>query len=154
MVLANASSTDELIATLQDLIKTTDVSKPARVVYAHDTRRSGPASVATLEVGLKAISAETRNARVTTTRSSFCFARPCMALVLDKPADPHAHHSSLTVPTVSVHRRREYLVVTFKIPYPSNWRILRSIPRQRSTTSVTLISSRSTRKYHLHSQMC
>ena len=67
-MLANASSTDELIATLQDLIKTTDVSKPARVVYAHDTtRRSGPASVATLEVGLKAISAETRNAGVTTT---------------------------------------------------------------------------------------
>ena len=40
---ANASSADELIAALQDLIKTAkiDVSKPARVVYAHGTRHSG-----------------------------------------------------------------------------------------------------------------
>ena len=68
-VLANASSTDELIAALQDLIKSAkiDVSKPARVVYARDTRPSGPALVAALEDGLKAVGAEARNAGVTTT---------------------------------------------------------------------------------------
>lgn len=68
-VLANASSTDELISALHDLIKIAkiDVSKPARVVYARDTRPSGPALVAALEDGFKAMGAETRNAGVTTT---------------------------------------------------------------------------------------
>lgn len=68
-VLANTSSTDEFISALQDFIKTTDIdiSKPAKVVYARDTRPSGPALVAALEDGLKATGAEGRNAGVTTT---------------------------------------------------------------------------------------
>ncbi|KAI6008225.1 phosphoacetylglucosamine mutase [Pisolithus orientalis] len=68
-VLANTPSTDEFISALQDFVKTTkiDISKPARVVYARDTRPSGPALVAALEDGLKAMSAEGRNAGVTTT---------------------------------------------------------------------------------------
>jgi len=68
-VLANASSTDELISALHDLIKTAkiDLSKPARVVYARDTRPSGPALVAALEHGLTAMGAEPRNAGVIAT---------------------------------------------------------------------------------------
>ncbi|KAG6336094.1 hypothetical protein ID866_2991 [Astraeus odoratus] len=68
-VLANASSTDELISALRDLIKVVkiDMSKPARVVYARDTRPSGPELVSALEDGLTAMSAEVRNAGITTT---------------------------------------------------------------------------------------
>lgn len=44
-----------------------DVSKPSRVVYARDTRPSGPALVAALEDGFKALGVEARDAGVTTT---------------------------------------------------------------------------------------
>ncbi|KAI0082289.1 phosphoacetylglucosamine mutase [Panus rudis PR-1116 ss-1] len=67
--LANAATTDEFIAILNSLIKTLkiDLSKPARIVYARDTRPSGGALVSSLEDGIKAIGAEGRNAGVTTT---------------------------------------------------------------------------------------
>ena len=68
-VLANASSTGGLIsALLHDLIKTAEIaiSELARVVYARDTRPSGPALVAALEDGLMAMGAEARNAGVIT----------------------------------------------------------------------------------------
>ncbi|KAH9944319.1 phosphoacetylglucosamine mutase [Epithele typhae] len=67
--LANAASTEDFIAAVQTLVTNSriDLSKPARVVYARDTRPSGPALVASLEDGLKAMGAETRNAGVTTT---------------------------------------------------------------------------------------
>ena len=67
--LANAETTDELIDTLNELIKITkvDLSRPARVVYARDTRPSGESLVAALEDGLEALSAESRNAGVTST---------------------------------------------------------------------------------------
>lgn len=67
--LANAATTDALISALDNLVKTlkVDLSKPARVVYARDTRPSGPALVASLEDGFKAINADARNAGVTTT---------------------------------------------------------------------------------------
>ncbi|KAF5384902.1 hypothetical protein D9615_001486 [Tricholomella constricta] len=67
--LANAPTTDDFLAVLDTLIRTTkiDISKPARVVYARDTRPSGVALVAALEDGLSAIGAEGRNAGVTTT---------------------------------------------------------------------------------------
>lgn len=67
--LANAPTTDALIETVETLVKNLkiDLSKPARVVYARDTRPSGPALVASLEDGFKALDAETRNAGVTTT---------------------------------------------------------------------------------------
>jgi len=67
--LANASSTEEFIQALDTVIKNAkiDISKPAKVVYARDTRPSGGALVAALEDGLKAIGAEGRNAGVTTT---------------------------------------------------------------------------------------
>lgn len=66
--LANAPS-EEFVAALDAFIKATkiDLSKPSRVVYARDTRPSGPALIAALEDGLKAIGADTRNAGVTTT---------------------------------------------------------------------------------------
>lgn len=68
-VLANASDNDALIAAIENLIKTfkIDVSKPSRVVYARDTRPSGPALVAALEDGFKALGVEARDAGVTTT---------------------------------------------------------------------------------------
>ncbi|TFY82647.1 hypothetical protein EWM64_g1364 [Hericium alpestre] len=68
-VLANASTTPDFIEALETLVKTAkiDLSKPARVVYARDTRPSGPALVAAFEDGLKALDAEGRNAGVTTT---------------------------------------------------------------------------------------
>ncbi|EPT03847.1 hypothetical protein FOMPIDRAFT_1141107 [Fomitopsis schrenkii] len=67
--LANAQSTGDFIAAV-DAFATTmkiDLSKPAKVVYARDTRPSGPALVAALEDGFAAIGAEARNGGVTTT---------------------------------------------------------------------------------------
>lgn len=68
-LLANAPDTDALIEALENLVKTAkiDLSKPSRVVYARDTRPSGPALVASLEDGFKALGVEARNAEVTTT---------------------------------------------------------------------------------------
>lgn len=68
-VLANAQTTDDFVKTLQQLIADlkVDISRPARVVYARDTRPSGPGLIQALEDGLKAMAAETRNAGVTTT---------------------------------------------------------------------------------------
>ncbi|RDX55778.1 phosphoacetylglucosamine mutase [Polyporus arcularius HHB13444] len=67
--LANAPTTDALIVALEALVQNLriDLSKPARVVYARDTRPSGPALIASLEDGFKAMGAEARNAGVTTT---------------------------------------------------------------------------------------
>lgn len=67
--LANAATTDAFVDALETFIKTAkiDLSKPARVVYARDTRPSGPALIAALEDGFKAIGAEARDAGVTTT---------------------------------------------------------------------------------------
>ncbi|KIP11372.1 hypothetical protein PHLGIDRAFT_27867 [Phlebiopsis gigantea 11061_1 CR5-6] len=67
--LANAADTDAFIEVLKNLVKTLkiDLSKPSRVVYARDTRPSGPALVAALEDGFTALGVEARNAGVTTT---------------------------------------------------------------------------------------
>ena len=67
--LANAPTTDAFIDALMTLVTTLriDLSKPAKIVYARDTRPSGPALVASLEDGFKALGAEARNAGVTTT---------------------------------------------------------------------------------------
>ncbi|VDC01835.1 unnamed protein product [Peniophora sp. CBMAI 1063] len=66
---ANAASTEEFVETVEAFIKSAkiDMSKPAHVVYGRDTRPSGPALVAALEDGFKAIGAETRDAGVVTT---------------------------------------------------------------------------------------
>lgn len=68
-VLANAATTAEFIEALEAFVKATkiDLQKPSRVVYARDTRPSGPALVASLEDGFKALNVEARNAGVTTT---------------------------------------------------------------------------------------
>ncbi|THH16809.1 hypothetical protein EW146_g3882 [Bondarzewia mesenterica] len=75
--LANAASTGDFIKALETLVKTAkiDLAKPARVVYARDTRPSGPALVSALEDGLKAIGAQGRNAGVTTTPILHYFVR-------------------------------------------------------------------------------
>ncbi|KZT72835.1 phosphoacetylglucosamine mutase [Daedalea quercina L-15889] len=67
--LANAKNTDEFLAALDTFATTLkiDLSKPAKVVYARDTRPSGPALVAALEDGIAAIGAEGRDAGITTT---------------------------------------------------------------------------------------
>ncbi|KZT30572.1 phosphoacetylglucosamine mutase [Neolentinus lepideus HHB14362 ss-1] len=67
--LANAPDTPAFLSALESLVKATkiDLSKPARVVYARDTRPSGGALVFALENGFKAIGVEARNAGVTTT---------------------------------------------------------------------------------------
>ncbi|KAF7320393.1 Phosphoacetylglucosamine mutase [Mycena kentingensis (nom. inval.)] len=67
--LSNAQATDDYVAELDKFVShlQIDLSKPARVVYARDTRPSGPALVAALEDGLKAFGAEARDAGVTTT---------------------------------------------------------------------------------------
>jgi phosphoacetylglucosamine mutase len=66
---SNANSSEELIDALNELIEVAkiDISKPARVVYARDTRPSGPSLIKALEDGLKAVGAEARNGGVTTT---------------------------------------------------------------------------------------
>lgn len=75
--ISNASNSDALVEALQSLIQTAkiDLSKPANVVYARDTRPSGPSLVAALEDGLKAIGAITRDAGVTTTPILHYFVR-------------------------------------------------------------------------------
>ncbi|KAJ3857811.1 phosphoacetylglucosamine mutase [Lentinula lateritia] len=67
--ISNASSSSDLIEALESLVQTAkiDLSKPANVVYARDTRPSGPGLVSALEDGLKAMSATSRNAGVATT---------------------------------------------------------------------------------------
>ncbi|KIM85144.1 hypothetical protein PILCRDRAFT_349571 [Piloderma croceum F 1598] len=66
---SNAATTEDFLFVLDAFVKTAkiDLSKPARVVYARDTRPSGPALVSAFEDGLKAIGAEGRDAGVTTT---------------------------------------------------------------------------------------
>ncbi|THH11214.1 hypothetical protein EW145_g799 [Phellinidium pouzarii] len=66
---ANAPSSDAFIVAVENLVEFAkiDVSKPAKVVYARDTRPTGPLLIAALEDGLKAIGAEGRNEGVKTT---------------------------------------------------------------------------------------
>lgn len=68
-VVANARTADDLVQALKNLIygAKIDLQKPARVVYARDTRPSGPALVAAFEDGLRAIGADGRNEGVKTT---------------------------------------------------------------------------------------
>ncbi|KAK0436652.1 phosphoacetylglucosamine mutase [Desarmillaria tabescens] len=65
-VLSNAT---DFVEALEAFVQTAkiDLAKPSRVVYARDTRPSGPALVAALEDGFKSIGADARNAGVTTT---------------------------------------------------------------------------------------
>lgn len=67
--LANASNTSAFIEAVENFVKAAkiDLNKPARVVYARDTRPSGASLVGALEDGFKAIGAETRDAGITTT---------------------------------------------------------------------------------------
>ncbi|KAG1881610.1 phosphoacetylglucosamine mutase [Suillus tomentosus] len=67
--LANAPSSVAFVAAVDELVRATkiDLSIPARVVYARDTRPTGPQLVAALKDGLEAIKAEYRDAGVTTT---------------------------------------------------------------------------------------
>ncbi|KAI0032737.1 phosphoacetylglucosamine mutase [Vararia minispora EC-137] len=66
---ANAATTDDFVSAVESFVKSAkiDLSKPSRVVYGRDTRPSGPALVAALEDGFKAIGVEARDAGVTTT---------------------------------------------------------------------------------------
>ncbi|KAG1784005.1 phosphoacetylglucosamine mutase [Suillus placidus] len=67
--LANAPNSVAFVAAVDELVKATkiDLSIPARVVYARDTRPTGPQLIAALKDGLEAIKAEYRDAGVTTT---------------------------------------------------------------------------------------
>lgn len=67
--LANAPSSVAFVAAVDELVRATkiDLSIPARVVYARDTRPTGPQLVSALKDGLEAIKAEYRDAGVTTT---------------------------------------------------------------------------------------
>lgn len=67
--IANVQSSEEFVDAIAALVQSAkiDLAKPARVVYARDTRPSGASLVAALEDGLKAIGAEARSAGVTTT---------------------------------------------------------------------------------------
>lgn len=67
--LANAPTTAAFVEALQRFVKVhkVDLSKPAKVLYARDTRPSGPSLVHALEDGLKSMGAEVRNEGVQTT---------------------------------------------------------------------------------------
>ncbi|KAF8642252.1 hypothetical protein AX16_009527 [Volvariella volvacea WC 439] len=67
--LANASSPSDLLDVIETIVHKAkiDLTKPARVVYARDTRPSGPALVSALEDGFRAIGAEARDAGVVST---------------------------------------------------------------------------------------
>ncbi|KAF8445893.1 phosphoacetylglucosamine mutase [Boletus edulis BED1] len=66
---ANAPSLDAFIAILEDFIRSKQISlgTPAKVVYARDTRASGPKLVAALRKGFAAMGAVATDAEVTTT---------------------------------------------------------------------------------------
>ena len=66
---ANAGSTEDLIKVLRDLVAKLNINmeNPARVVYARDTRPSGPDLIQALEDGMTALGVEARNAGITTT---------------------------------------------------------------------------------------
>ena len=66
---ANAPTTDDFIDAVENLIQIAkiDVSKPANIVYARDTRPTGPALISAFEDGIKASGAEGRNEGVKTT---------------------------------------------------------------------------------------
>lgn len=68
-VFANAPTTDDFVESVISLITNAriDLKKPSRVVYARDTRPTGPTLVAAFEDGLRAMSAEGRNEGVKTT---------------------------------------------------------------------------------------
>lgn len=67
--LANAQTVDQLLSEVDKLITSTkiDLAKPARVVYAYDTRPTGPELVQALRTGLDASGAEARNEGLQTT---------------------------------------------------------------------------------------
>lgn len=75
--LANAQTSQEFVQAVQVLVSKAniDVTKPANVVYARDTRPTGPALVTALEAGLKAIGAQGRNEGVQTTPVLHYFVR-------------------------------------------------------------------------------
>lgn len=66
---ANAPSPDAFIAILEDFIRSKQIplGTPARVVYARDTRSSGPKLVAALRKGLVAMGTMPTDADVATT---------------------------------------------------------------------------------------
>lgn len=68
-ILANAPTTAHFIKGVESLIALLkiDLNRPAYVVYARDTRPSGPALVSALEDGFKAIGAQARDEGVKTT---------------------------------------------------------------------------------------
>ena len=67
--LANAQTTDQLVSEIDKLITLAkiDLAKPAKVVYAYDTRPTGPELVEALKFGLDASGAEARNEGLQTT---------------------------------------------------------------------------------------
>jgi len=67
--IANINTTSEFVEAIDAFVKSAkiDLARPARVLYARDTRPSGPALVAALEDGLKAMGAQARNEGVKTT---------------------------------------------------------------------------------------
>ncbi|KAK9765865.1 hypothetical protein K7432_005477 [Basidiobolus ranarum] len=67
--LANASTDEELVKELESIVSVAkiDLSKPARIVFARDTRPSGPALVSSLIDGLKASDAEFIDHQIKTT---------------------------------------------------------------------------------------
>lgn len=68
-LLANAATDEELANAVQKIVDDNKVNleTPARVVYAKDTRESGPALVAALEDGLAALGAEVEDKGLLTT---------------------------------------------------------------------------------------
>lgn len=66
---ANAQTTQAFVNAYKQLIEIAkiDTTKPARVIYARDTRPTGAALAASLEDGLKAVGAEGRNEGVRST---------------------------------------------------------------------------------------
>ncbi|QRV91351.1 phosphoglucomutase/phosphomannomutase, alpha/beta/alpha domain protein [Ceratobasidium sp. AG-Ba] len=67
--LANAPSTEEFIEGCDHLVNSLkiDLTKPSHVLYARDTRPSGPALIKALEDGLSAVGAVGRNEGIQTT---------------------------------------------------------------------------------------
>ena len=67
--LANAGTTEEFIEGCDHLVSSLkiDLTKPSHVLYARDTRPSGPALIKALQDGLTSVGAEGRDEGVQTT---------------------------------------------------------------------------------------
>ena len=136
--LANAPTTDALISTLEQLVKNLriDLSKPARVVYARDTRPSGPALVSSLEDGFEALNVEARNAGVTTTPILHYLVRAINTKDTKDPYGDDTEEGYMQKLSTAFKKLVVRLLYCMTSPSPADFRHETTLGRQASFSSI------------------